>query len=50
MIIASTSNGPREEGHLSQSKEVFIEPQKGPQAEFCKTPADIAIFGGAAGG
>ena len=27
-----------------------LKPQKGPQEAFLRTPADIAIYGGAAGG
>lgn len=32
------------------SEKIEIRPQPGPQTEFLSTPADIAIFGGAAGG
>ena len=29
---------------------IILRPQKGPQEMFLTTPADIAIYGGAAGG
>ena len=31
-------------------EEIVLKPQEGPQTEFLYTKADIAIFGGAAGG
>lgn len=34
----------------SELKEVVIEPQPGPQMMFLSTPADICVYGGAAGG
>ena len=33
-----------------QPREVRIEPQPGPQRQFLETPADIAVYGGSAGG
>ncbi len=35
---------------LTTDDEVILEPQPGPQTEFCETEADIAIIGGSAGG
>ncbi len=33
-----------------KTEEIYIAPQEGPQSEFLSTSADIAIYGGAAGG
>lgn len=30
--------------------EIIIEPQPGPQTLFLSTPADVCVYGGAAGG
>lgn len=39
------------EGMISMSKDkIIIKPQQGPQERFLATPADICIYGGAAGG
>ena len=35
---------------FSAEEEISIAPQPGPQSQFLSTPADIAIYGGAAGG
>jgi hypothetical protein len=34
----------------AQAKVIRIGPQKGPQETFLASPADIAIYGGGAGG
>ena len=35
---------------ISSSARATISPQPGPQTEFLRTPADLCIYGGAAGG
>lgn len=36
--------------NLEESEVIQVTPQKGPQTSFLQSPADIAIYGGAAGG
>ena len=35
---------------MASAPKAAISPQPGPQTEFLRTPADISIYGGAAGG
>jgi hypothetical protein len=35
---------------VAVKEQVEVKPQEGPQTEFLSTPADIAVYGGAAGG
>ena len=37
-------------GPIPSRREGILAPQPGPQEQFLSTPADIAVYGGAAGG